>query len=172
MKVTKLNNPPTSGLFDETHFGRTDTKSLWLKIDDTSGNSFIFSFGGGDSKLESSVVQMNGDNLNVLYNGIFYSIDTLSKSLIISPNNDYYVDFIYNQDNSFLCLGTFWGVEIFKGQKLIKDLRPEFIDGIKFVSATSNIIKGQLYNVGEDWQEFTIDLDSLWLESNGVTTRM
>lgn len=172
MNVTKLTNPPASGLFDETHFGKTDTQSLWLKIDDSNGYSFIFSFGSRDIKLENSIVQMHGDNLNVLYNGTFYSIDTLSKSLILSPDNDYYVDFIYNQDNSILCLGTFWGVEIFKGQQLIKDLRPEFIDGIKFVSATSNIIHGQLYNVGEDWQEFTIDLDTLWLESNGVTTRM
>ncbi len=172
MTVTELNNPPTSGLYDEKHFGSTDTHSLWLKLDDNDGNSFTLSFAGGDMKLKNSKTLLNDNTLSVLFNGAFYSVNISSKNLIFTTDNSSYVDFIYNQDNSILCLGTFWGVEIYKGQELLKDLRPELIDGIKFNSATKNKVTGKLYNVGDDWQDFSIDLDWLWLESNGVTTRM
>ena len=172
MKVTELNNAPTSGLYDEKHFGSADTHSLWLKLDDKDGSSFILSFSGGDMKLQNNKTLLNGDTLSVLFNGAFYSVDLSTKNIIFNPDDYYYVDFIYSEDNSLLCLGTFWGVEIFKEQKLIKDLRPELIDGVKFESATKNKITGKLYNVGDDWRDFSIDLETLWLESMGMTFRL
>jgi hypothetical protein len=157
---------PISGEFEEKHFGKTDVHPLWIKFYSISSYCWIGSFASGDIGLENEkIIDINNTSETaVLTKGKFYVINNDSKELIMETEGGYYTDFEIVVENNLIVLATYWGISIFKNYKLIKEINPEFIDGVRFTKRTGDLLKGEIYEPGDDWYEFELNLQSLKLK--------
>ena len=166
MNLEILKWTPVSGEFEEKHFGVTDPKPLWIKFCPTDSANWTGSFASGEIGLiNEKIVEIDKTSkIGILTNGAFYLIDTDSKDLLLNPRNGYFTDFEILLEENLVFLTTNWGIYIFKDNTLFKEIRPDFIDGIKFTKRTENLIIGEIYEPGIDWSEFELNTQTLKLK--------
>ncbi len=154
---------PISGDFDEKHFGETDANPLWIKFISNESDCWIGSFASGDIGLiNEKILEIDkSSKIGILTNGAFYVIDKDSRDLISHPENGFFTDFEILPDQDLIFLAADWGIYIFKNDKQIKEIRPDFIDGIRFTKKTDNKLFGEIYVPGDNWIEFELDTQTL-----------
>jgi len=157
---------PISGDFEEKHFGMTDPKPLWIKFNTIDSECWIGSFANGEIGLvNEKIVEIEKTaKIGILYNGAFYLIDKESKDLIFHPEQGWCVDFEIDPYQNLIFLATNWGIYILKNNELIKEIRPDFIDGVRFNNMINNVLIGEIYEPGYDWIKFELDIPSLKLK--------
>ena len=157
---------PISGEFDEKHFGETDANPLWIKFISIDSNCWIGSFASGDIGLvNEKIVEIDkSSKIGILTNGAFYLIDKDSRDLILHPENGFFTDFEILLDQELIFLATNWGIYILKNNSQIKEIRPDFIDGIRFTKKTDTKLLGEIYEPGYEWIEFELDIPTLKLK--------
>ena len=166
MKDEVLKLTPISGDFEEKHFGVTDTNPLWIKFNPNDSESWIGSFASGDIGLvnEKIVEIEKTSEIGILINGAFYLIDKESKGLILHPEFGFFNDFEIIPKQNLIFLATFWGIYIFKDNKQIKEIRPGFIDGVRFTNRINDSLMGEIYEPGDKWIKFELDIPTLKLK--------
>ncbi len=154
---------PTSGDFNEKHFGDTEANPLRIKFVSNDSDCWIGSFTSGDIGLvnEKVVEIKKSSKIGILTNGAFYLIDKNSRDLILHPEKGFFTDFEILPNQNLIFLATNWGVYILKDNKQIKEIRPDFIDGIRFTKKTDNKLIGEIFEPGDEWIEFEIDTQTL-----------
>jgi len=163
MSYEVLKRTPISGYFEERHFGATNSNPLWIKFNLNGIDCWIGSFAGGDLGIVNQKI-FETDKIaktGILTNGAFYLIDKDSKDLIFHPENGVFVDFQIIHDKNFIFLATNGWIFIIQDNKCIKELCPEFIDGIRFSKMIDNLLLGEIYEPGLEWTDFEIDLQTL-----------
>ena len=163
MNYEILKSTPISGDFEEKHFGETDTNPLWIKFTSIDSEYWIGSFASVDIGLvNEKIVEIDkSSKIGILTNGAFYLIDKDSKDLILHPENGFFTDFKILLDQDLIFLATNWGIYIFKDNKQIKEIRPDFIDGIRFTKKAENKLLGEIFEPGDEWIEFELDTQTL-----------
>jgi hypothetical protein len=166
MNFELLKATPVSGDFDEKHFGDTDTNPLWIKFYPIDSDCWIGSFASGDIGLiNQKIVEIDKTSaIGVLTNGAFYLIDKDSKDLIFHPKNGFFTDVEIILDSNLIFLATDWGIYVIKDNVQIKEIRPDFIDGIRFTKRIDNLLIGEIYEPGDEWIKFELDILSLKLK--------
>jgi hypothetical protein len=166
MNYEVLKWTPISGDSEEKHFGVTDTNPLWIKFNSNDSESWIGSFASGDIGLvnEKIVEIEKTQKIGILINGAFYIIDRDSKDLILHPENGFFTDFEIIPEQNLIFLATDWGIYIFKDNKQIKEIRPDFIDGVRFTNRINDLLIGEIYEPGDEWIKFELDISTLKLK--------
>lgn len=162
-----LESNPISGKFDEKHFGETDTNSLLIRFN-SNDFDWVGSFAGGDIGLRNrKIIEIyNTSKVGILTNGAFYLIDLSLKELIFKPSQGCFTDFYFVPETELLILATNWGIQIFKDKETIKEIRPDFIDGVRFIKRNKNLLTGEICEPtknGDDWSEFELNIQTLKL---------
>ena len=131
MNLEILKWTPVSGEFEEKHFGVTDPNPMWIKFCPTDSANWTGSFASGEIGLiNEKIVEIDKTSkIGILTNGAFYLIHKDSKDLLLNPRNGYFTDFEILLEENLVFLATNWGIYIFKDNTLIKEIRPDFIDG-------------------------------------------
>ena len=62
---------------------------------------------------------------------------------------------------NLIFLAADWGIYILKDNKQTKEIRPDFIDGIRFTKKIDNKLIGEIYEPGDKWIEFELDTQTL-----------
>ena len=160
MNYEVLKWTPISGDFEEKHFGVTDTNPLWIKFNPIDSESWIGSFANGNIGLvnEKIIEIEKTPKIGILTNGAFYLIDKESKDLILHPENGFFTDFEIIPDQNLIFLATDWGIYILKDNKQIKEIRPDFIDGVRFSNKINNLLIGEIYEPGDEWIKFELGI--------------
>jgi hypothetical protein len=163
MHFEKLDKSPLSGEYHEKHFGNVDSNPLWIKFHPDEEVNWIGSFENGGFKLENEkFLEINTKpQVALLKNGAFYIVDYVSKELIFHPDDNYFVDFEISSERNQIFLATFWGIYIYQDNKLTKEIRPEFIDGIRFIGMKNETLFGEIYEPGLNWSEFKLNTKTL-----------
>lgn len=166
MHFEKLDKAPISGEYSECHFGESTQKSIWIKFKPDDSLDWIGSFEKGEFKLENEkfLELHTKPQIAILTAGAFYVIDFLSKELIFHPKDNFFTDFQFDSEERILFLAAFWGIYIFKNNELIKKIRPEFIDGVRFNELNNGIIHGEICEPGLEWSLFELDTETLILK--------
>jgi len=166
MNFEILNGTPISSDFEEKHFGETDSNSLWIKFNLIESEYWIGSFASGDIGLinEKIVEIVKTSKIGILTNGAFYLIDRDSRDLLFHPKDGYFTDFEIILDNDLIFLATNWGICVIKNNVVIKEIRPDFIDGVRFTNRINNQLIGEIYEPGDEWIKFELDLQTLKLK--------
>jgi hypothetical protein len=166
MKHKVLDNIPISGELAEIHFGETDPDSLWIKFCPDDSENWLGSFANGSLAFTNrKILEISKlSKFAVLNNGAFYLIDLYSKEILMHPEETYYCDFEFIAENDHLILATFWAIFVFKANLLIKVIKPDSIDGIKFVKRIDTTLIGEISDPGDNKSEFELDLISLKLK--------
>lgn len=160
---------PISGEVDEKHFGVTDTNPLWIKFNPLDAKSWIGSFAGGKTGVISrKIIEIDKTPfVGILTNGAFYLIDRNTKDLIVHPDVGYYIDVAIFPDPDLVVLATYSGITILKNKEMIKEIRPDFIDGIRFTAESNEVLKGDISEPGNGWTAFELDIRTLKLTWKG-----
>ncbi len=163
-----LKTSPISGEINERHFGKTDSNPLWIKFYSINSDNWIGSFASGDIGLRNRKINEidKTSKIGLLTNGAFYLIDKDSRDLIFHPRQGHFIDFDIIYDSDLILLATNWGINIIKNKEQIKEIRPDFIDGIRFIKRIDNLLIGEICEPsenGDDWSEFELDLRTLKL---------
>jgi hypothetical protein len=163
MNYEILNLTPISGDFEEKHFGETDANPLWIKFILIDSNCWIGSFASGDIGLvNEKIVEIDkSSKIGILTNGAFYLIDKDSRDLILHPESGFFTDFEILLDQDLIFLATNWGIYILKNNSQIKEIRPDFIDGIRFTKKTDTKLLGEIYEPVDEWIDFEFDIPTL-----------
>jgi hypothetical protein len=166
MNFERLKTIPISGEYKERHFGITDPNPLWVKFFTNNSEGWLGSFAdGGLGFVNEKIVEIESSvKVGVLYNGAFYLIDRESYDLLLSPDEVFFSDFESVGNGSLMLLASYCGIFIFKDSKFIKQICPDFIDGVRFKQKTGKKLVGEICESGLGWSEFEIDLDSLILK--------
>ncbi len=164
-----LESNPISGKFDEKHFGETDTNPLWIRFNSNDSSDWVGSFASGNIGLSNiKIIEIdNTSKVGILTNGAFYLINRSLKELIFKPDQGYFTDFYLVPDTELLILATNWGIHIFKDKEIIKEIRPDFVDGVKFIKRKENLLTGEICEPtenGDDWSEFELNIQTLKLK--------
>jgi len=164
-----LESNPISGEFDEKHFGETDTNPLWIRFNTNNLYDWVCSFASGDIGLSNrKIIEIdNTSKVGILTNGAFYLIDRSLKELIFKPSQECFTDFYFVPDTGLLILATNWGIQIFKDKEIIKEIRPDFIDGVRFIKRNNNLLTGEICEPtenGDDCSEFELNIQTLKLK--------
>jgi hypothetical protein len=163
MNYVVLKRVPISGDYHEKHFGDADADPLWIEFNAIGPESWIGSFASGDIGLinEKIVEIETSSKIGILTNGAFYLIDIVSRDLILHPKNGIFIDFEIIPDQNLIFLATCSGIYVFRDNKPIKEIRPDFIDGIRFTKKTDILLIGEIYEPGDKWIEFEINTQNL-----------
>ena len=166
MHFEKLEKPPLLGEYHEKHFGNVDANPLWIKFNPDEEGSWIGSFEKGGFKLKNEKYSecITKPQIAFLKNGAFYIVDYVSKELIFHPDDNYFLDFEICSESNQIILATFWGIYIYEDSILKKEIRPEFIDGIRFKGIKNDKLLGEIYEPGLDWSEFELNTNTLVLK--------
>ncbi len=166
MYFEKLKKSPTSGEYNEKHFGNVDANPLWIKFHPDEEIGWIGSFENGGFKLvnEKILESETKPQIAILTNGAFYLVNYSSKELVFHPEDNYFIDFEINNESNQIFLATFWGIYVYEENKLMKEIRPEFIDGIRFKEMINEILYGEIYEPGLDWSKFELNTKTLVLK--------
>jgi len=166
MNYEILKKIPISGDFEEKHFGGTDTNPLWIKFTPIDSESWIGSFASGEIGLVNEKIMEidKTQKIGILINGAFYLIDKESNDLILHPKNGFFTDFEVFQDHDLIFLAADWGINVLKDKKQIKEIRPDFIDGVRFTNRNNNLLIGEIYEPGDEWIKFELDVLTLKLK--------
>lgn len=161
-----LNWTPISGEYEEKHFGQTDVHPLWIKFFPSNSLCWIGSFARGGTGFENEKICDIKDStlIAILTDGKFYIIDRDSKELLCNPEPDYFHDFEIIPENNLILLAAYFGIYIFKNFDLIKVIRPDFIDGVRFNKKANDKLYGDIYEPGDNWYPFELDLNNLKLK--------
>jgi len=163
-----LESNPISGKFDEKHFGNTDTNPLWIRFNFRDSSDWVGSFAsGGIGLINRKIIEMkNTSKVGVLTNGAFYLINVSLGELIFKPDQGYFTDFDLIPETELLILATNWGLYIFKDKEIIKEIRPDSIDGVRFKKRNENLLTGEICEPsknGNNWSEFVFNIQTLKL---------
>ncbi|MBT6836899.1 MAG: hypothetical protein HOA61_12715 [Bacteroidetes bacterium] len=166
MNYEVLKHTPISGDFEEKHFGKIGTNPRWIKFNPIDSDCWIGSFASGDIGLiNEKIDEINKTSkIGLLINGAFYLIDKDSRDLILHPENGFFIDFEILLDQNLIFLATYCGIYVFKDNKQIREIRPDFIDGIRFTKKIDNLLIGKICepsNNGGEWSEFELNLHTL-----------
>ena len=166
MNYEIIDKIPISGELDEKHFGKTCVRPLWIKFCPTDSDNWLGSFASGSvGIINRKVVELsNTSQIGILTNGAFYIIDIKSKTSIFHSDADYFNDFQITPDNNFIILASYFGIFIYKEYKLIKEIRPDFIDGIRCREIRNDVLTGEIYESGNDWSGFEFKIKTLRLK--------
>jgi hypothetical protein len=166
MKHEVLDKIPISGELSEIHFGETDPDSLWIKFCPEETENWLGSFANGKLAFNNRKILDISElsEFAILNNGAFYLVDMNSKKILMHPDETYYCDFEIIPENDLLILATFWAIFVFKANALIKEIKPDFIDGITFKKRIDNLLFGEISDPGDETSEFELDINSLKLK--------
>lgn len=166
MHFEKLEKTPISGEYSAIHFRKSTQNSVWIKFKPDDSLDWLGSFEKGEFKLENEkfLELHTKPQISILTEGAFYVIDYMSRELIFHPDDNFYIDFQFDSEERKIFLATFFGIYIFKDNELIKKIRPEFIDGIRFNGLKNGIILGDICEPGLEWTSFEIDTETLILK--------
>jgi hypothetical protein len=166
MNFEKLKSTPNSGDFDEKHFGKTDPNPLWIKFYSTNSESWIGSFASGDIGLiNEKIFEIDQTSkIGILINGAFYLIDKNAKDVLLNPEHGFFTDFEISSVEDLIFLATDWGIYVIKDKEQIKVIRPDFIDGVRFTKKTDKLLIGEIYEPGDNWSEFELNMHTLKLK--------
>lgn len=141
-----LESNPISGNFDEKHFGETDTNPLWIRFSSDDSSDWAGSFASGNTGIgNSKIIEIeNTSKVGILTNGAFYLINRSLRELIFKPDQGYFTDFDLIPGTELLILAANWGIYIFKDKEIIKEIRPDFIDGVRFIKSNENLLTGEI----------------------------
>ncbi len=159
---------PISGIFEEKHFGETDPNPLWIKFFSIDSECWIGSFASGDIGLvNNKIIEIDkSSKIGILTNGAFYLIDKDTRNLILHPKHGFFTDFEILSNQDLIFLATCTGIYILKNNKLIKEIQPNFIDGIRFTNKAENKLLGEIWEPGlDEWIKFEIDIQTLKMKS-------
>ncbi len=163
-----LKTSPISGELRERHFGKTDSSPLWIKFNSINSDNWIGSFASGTIGLRNRKINEieKTSKIGLLTNGAFYLIDKDSQDLLFHLEEGHFIDFEIIPEFDLIILATNWGINIIKGKKQIKEIRPDFIDGVRFKEKNDSSLFGEICEPSENgdyWTEFKIDLQTLKL---------
>ncbi|MCD4696229.1 MAG: hypothetical protein K8S16_08290 [Bacteroidales bacterium] len=163
-----LETIPISGEINERHFGQTDSNPLWIKFSSINSDNWIGSFSSGTIGLKNRKISEieKTSKIGLLTNGAFYLFDKESGDLIFYPEQGHFIDFEIIPELDLIILATNWGINIIKGKKRLKEIRPDFIDGVRFMEKYENSLIGEIFEPsesGDNWSKFELDLKTLEL---------
>ncbi len=169
MNFEILKSIPISGELDEIHFGKADSKSLWVKFYSNDFEQWYDLFAGGDIGLVNrKVIEVeNNSKIGLLTNGAFYLIDLNLRALILNPFEGGFTDFEFIPNTDLIILTANCGIYIFSRKKQIKEIKPDFINGIRFLERYDDILIGEICEPaenGDDWSNFELDTQTLKLK--------
>jgi len=163
MNYEILKKIPISGEYDEIHFGKNDVHSLWIKFYPVDSDCWFGSFASGSVGVSNVKIieHANSSQVSILAYGAYYIVDIKSKTLIFHPTDDYFNDFKIIPDENLIFLASYYNICIFKEYKIIKKIKPDFIDGIRFKEIQNDVLLGEIYNPGIDWSDFELNIKTL-----------
>src|SRR5690606_1659313 len=167
MKVDFLTNTPTSGTFEEFHFGESFNHSLWVDFDISENTHWLGCFSKSyENGLNEVLFDSEEKTCCVIAGGKAYLIDIERKSLIFETDEHPLIQSIVLSNNpNYYFLGNFYSIYVLNKNGLVKEIEPNFmVDGIYLESQDGTKIIGKVDSAENQYEsqlKISVDIESL-----------
>lgn len=167
MKIEILTITPTSGQFEEFHFGENFNNSIWVDFYISEQNHWVGCFSKEYENGLNKVVFENEDkSCCVIAGGKAYLIDFETKNLIFKTDEYPLIQSLTKSiEPNFYFLGNFYSVYILNKNGLLKEIEPNItVDGIYLENQEGSKIVGKVESPENQYEkpfDISIDIETL-----------
>lgn len=167
MKINILTIIPTSGSFEEFHFGKSFCDSLWIDFNISEDNHWIGCF---SKSYENGLNKVLFDEIDktccVVAGGKGYLINVENKKVIFETEEHPLVEsLVKSKEPNFYFLGNFYSIYVLDKNGLFKEIEPKImVDGIYLEYQDRNKIIGKVDSPENQYERplaISIDIETL-----------
>lgn len=157
---TEIIRRPTSGEYEELCFNDTGSV-LWVKFTTDDYLEWVAAFGLGENGI-TKVVEQGCFSL-IVAQGQGYLVNRNSKQLILKEKEHPSIkSALATIDPDYIIYSTDVEIKVLKEGIIIKEIAPEWVDGIEILKQEGKELKGQIFEISpnEFWNGMTLNLET------------
>jgi hypothetical protein len=161
-----LNSIPTSGEFEEVHFGTHFRHGLWVQFETNSFKRWTGCFPVQNVNGYNTVLTNQTNSLALIVaGGLGYLVDIEEKNVILKTDEHPLIESaILTQNPDYFILGTFFSIYVINQREIVEEVSPDFIiDGIYFKKQENGNAIGELSTAENQYRvnmDFEFDLET------------
>ncbi|MHA3047526.1 hypothetical protein JSO59_009250 [Riemerella anatipestifer] len=165
MNIEILTIIPTSGQFEEVHFGENFNYSLWVDFNISRENHWVGCFSREyENGLDKVLYNDNNKTCCVIAGGKCYLLNFENKNLMFETD-EYPIVQSLVQTSEYYFFGSFYSVYILDKNGLIKEIEPDImVDGIYLEYQKGGKIIGKVDSAENQYKkplDISIDIEKL-----------
>lgn len=168
MKWVEFDHIPISGDYSEYDFG-SGTARYWVKFADFNYEEWCGKFGLGSRPGKRKILGTDRDNeVFILADGQGYFVDIEKRELLGRTEDDMIEDAVAIPDTQWIAVTEGLTIQLLSKSGVEWKSRRVSVDGIEFIEASAESIKGKFNCLGTAWCDFVFQIAEKRFEADWI----